>query len=220
MAVKDKERVAEIDAVRESLHEAESLLDALSASLDEVRARAREKAAEDPQMTVDQLAERAGVSVDVVTAFVETLGPLLDKRGLSVQAARRAAIVAAAEGVWERELGPLLGSAEVRELLGGVSRQRVDELLRERKLIGLRAASGRRQFPVFQFSDGRILDPIVQAYWTVRPSIADDWTAASWCVAADEEVLDGLSPAAFARRDADPARLAAVAARDAARLAH
>jgi hypothetical protein len=42
-------------------------------------------------------------------------------------------------------------SAQVRELLGDVSRQRVGELLRERRLIGLRDRAGRRRFPAFQF---------------------------------------------------------------------
>lgn len=210
MAVKELGLAGEIDAVRESLREAEARLDGLRAEVFDAGERG---------ITVAQLAERTGVPADVVTAFVETLGPLLEDRGLTVAAARRAAIVAASEGVWERELGPMLTSAQVRELQGGVSRQRVDEQLRDHKLIGLRAASGRRRFPVFQFADGRVLAPIVSAYWALRPSVADDWTAASWCAAADETELDGLSPVAFARAGGDPVRLAKVAARDAARLA-
>ena len=38
-----------------------------------------------------------------------------------------------------------------------------------------------------------------------------DWTAASWCVAADD-ALDGRSPLAWAREHRDPERLARVAA--------
>ncbi len=169
-------------------------------------------------VTLRELVEGSGVGEDAVVAFVETLGELLGKRPLSVQAARRAALLAAAGQAWENELGPLLTSAQVRELLGDVSRQRVDELLRARRLIGLRDNAGRRRFPAFQFCDGRPLEPLIAAYWTVADDAVDEWTAASWCVAPDE-ALDGRSPAQWAldRRDAD--RLARVAQQDAARLA-
>ena len=59
-------------------------------------------------------------------------------------------MLAAAGVVWERALGPLLSAGRVRELLG-VSRQRVDELPRATRLIGLRERSGRRRYPLFQF---------------------------------------------------------------------
>jgi hypothetical protein len=117
---------------------------------------------------------------------------------------------------WEDELGPLMTSTEVRELLGDVSRQRVAELLRDRRLIGMRDAAGRRRFPVFQFHDGRPLEALVAAYWTVADA-ASDWTAASWCVSADE-ALAGLSPARWAREGRDPDQLAQIARQDAARL--
>lgn len=127
-------------------------------------------------------------------------------------------MLAAAEQVWENEIGPLLTSAQVRELLGDVSRQRVDELLRARRLIGLRDNAGRRRFPAFQFRDGRPLEPLVAAYWTLADGALSDWTAASWCVAPDE-ALDGRSPVQWARDQGDAARLARVARQDAARLA-
>ena len=155
---------------------------------------------------------------DAVVVFVETVGELLGDRPLTVQAARRAALFAAAGQVWENELGPLLVSAQVRQLLGDISRQRVDELLRARRLIGLRDRAGRRQFPSFQFHDGRPVEPLVAAYWTVADGAVDDWTAASWCVAPDE-ALEGRSPAQWALEGRDPARLAGVARQDAARLA-
>jgi hypothetical protein len=120
--------------------------------------------------------------------------------------------------VWEDELGPLLTSADVRTLLGDVSRQRVDELLRAHRLIGLRDRAGRRRFPAFQFVDGRPLQPLVDAFRVIAREAADDWTAASWCVAPDE-ALDGRSPAQWTREGRDPARLARVAEQDAARLA-
>ncbi len=128
-------------------------------------------------------------------------------------------MLAAAGQAWENELGPLLSGSQVRELLGDVSRQRVDELLRSHRLIGLRDSARRRQFPTFQFRDGRPLEPLVAAYWTVAEDGAvSDWTVASWCVAPDK-ALEGRSPAQWAREGRDSERLARVARQDAARLA-
>jgi len=170
-------------------------------------------------LTIHELTDRFGVSEEVVVVLLETLGEMVGERGITVKDARRAAMLAAAGPAWENELGPSLSSAQVRELLGDVSRQRVDELLREHRLIGLRDSSGRRRFPVFQFQDdGRPMEALVSAYWTLADAAISDWTAAAWCVATDE-ALDGRSPLAWAREHRDPERLARVAAQDAARLA-
>jgi hypothetical protein len=167
---------------------------------------------------VEGLAQRFGVAEDVLVEFARTVGELLEGRPLSVDAARRAGLLAAAGQVWENELGPLLTSAQVRDLLGNVSRQRVDELLRTRRLIGLRDQSGRWRFPAFQFRDGRPLPELVSAFWTLAAESVSDWTAAAWCVAPDE-ALAGLSPRQWVSQDRDPERLAQVARQDAARLA-
>jgi hypothetical protein len=206
MAVKER------DELRAALDRAEA---ALRDARDELE---RSGAAESRDATARVLAERLGVDPEAVMAFVETIGELLGERPLTVQTARRAALLAAAGQAWENELGPLLTSAQVRELLDDVSRQRVDELLRARRLIGLRDSAGRRKFPSFQFSDGRPVEPLVAAFWTVADGAIDDWTAASWCVSADG-ALDGRTPAQWALEGRDPARLARVAQQDAARLA-
>jgi hypothetical protein len=72
--------------------------------------------------------------------------------------------------------------------------------------------------PRLQFLDGRPLEPLVAANWTVADGAVDEWTTASWCVAPDE-ALDGRAPAQWALERGDPARLARVAQQDAARLA-
>lgn len=169
------------------------------------------------KLSLQELAERSGVGEDALIAFAETVGELMGERPLTVQTARRAALLAAAGQVWENELGPLLTSAQVRELMDGVSRQRVDELLRAHRLIGLRDSTGRRRFPSFQFADGRPLEPLIAAYWTVSDGAIDDWTAASWCVSPDE-ALEGRTPAQWALEGRDPDRLARIARQDAARL--
>lgn len=167
---------------------------------------------------IQDLLSRFEVSEEAVVAFVRTVSELLGGKPLSVKDAERAAVLAAAGTTWENELGPLLSSADVRGLLGDVSRQRVDELLRSHRLIGLRDKSGRRQFPLFQFDDGQPMDPLVRAYWLVADGGANEWTAASWCVASDS-ALDGDSPVRWTKTRKDPERLLSVARQDAARLA-
>lgn len=214
MPVKGHEReavAAELDRAERSLRDAER---ELASARDRVLALGEEPA----ERTVAQLAARLGVDGEGLGAFVQTLHELVGERPLSVRAARRAALLIAAEEIWEGQLGPLLSSVQVRELLGGVSRQRVDELLRGGRLIGLSDSSSRRRFPAFQFRDGRPLAPLVEAFWTVAGSTESDWTAAAWCTAPNEG-LEESSPVAWAARAREPERLVAVAGRDAARLA-
>jgi hypothetical protein len=202
--------VKEATAASEKVHEAERGLRAMEDLLELVRAQ--------PGITAAEVARRFDVDAEAVAVFASTAHELLGDRPLSVATARRAAVLAVAEEVWEGELGPLLSSAQVRELLGGVSRQRVDELLRSHRLIGLADSGGRRRFPGFQFVDGRPQAPLIDAFWTLSDSAVEGWTAASWCVATDD-ALDGLSPALWAREGRDPERLRRVAVQDAARLA-
>jgi hypothetical protein len=190
----------------------------LAAALDRTEAALREARELLSEPSMRDVSVRFHISEEALTAFLETVREVLGERELSVDAARRAAVLAAAAETWENELGPMLSSAQVRDLLGGVSRQRVDELLRARRLIGPRDGAGRRRFPAFQFQDGRPLDALVAAYWTIAGATASEWTAASWCVAADD-ALEDRSPADWARAGRDPERLARVAGRDAARLA-
>src|SRR3954451_23020972 len=209
MDVKDR------DDVLETLARAEAALD--EARSDFARASASIAEALDREEAVGR-GETSGDEEAALTAFLQTLRALLGDRPLTVESAHRAALLAAAGQVGERELGPLLASSDVRTLLGDVSRQRVDELLRALRLIGLRDRAGRRRSPAFQFVAGRPLEPLVAAFWTIAGAAADEWTAASWCVAPDE-ALDGRSPAQWARDGEDPARLGRVAEQDAARLA-
>src|SRR3954451_11384755 len=159
MAVKDREEaLAALGRSEAALSEARSDLEHVRAALQAGGSRG---------LTVSELAQRFGISEDALVEFARTVGELLGERPLSVEAARRAAMLAASAQAWESEVGPLLDSAQVRELLGDVSRQRVDELLRTRRLIGLREQSGRRRFPVFQFHDGHPQASLIDAFWVV-----------------------------------------------------
>lgn len=211
--------VVKAHGATEALDSAEAKLREATSDLERIRAAILEDVHRSlGGITVRELTERYGVSEEVLLAFVETLGELVGEKGISVKDARRAGMLAAAGQAWENELGPLLYSAQVRELLGDVSRQRVDELLRSRRLIGLLDSAGRRRFPTFQFHDGRPLQALVSAYWTVADAAVSEWTAASWCVAPDP-ALDQRSPLQWARDGRDDERLGQVARQDSARLA-
>ena len=210
MAVKDQAELAEhVARAREAAGELEDAMAAIAVSVSQGAGAAE---------TIDHLLERYGVDQEALLAFLDTLHDVLGDRSLSVPAARRAALLAASELAWESELGPLLSSAQARELLGAVSRQRVDELLRARRLIGLLDGAGRRRFPAFQFRDGRPLEPLIAAFWLLADAAASDWTAAAWCTARDD-ALGGLSPVQWVREDRSAERLRTVARQDAARLA-
>jgi len=123
MIVKDR------PGVLEALDRAEAMLRDVTSDLERTKASVLKMAGEQPGVTVAELASEFHLSEDAVVAFVQTVGELLgEDRSLSVEAARRGGLLAAASQAWEHELGPLLGTAQVRELLG-VSRQRVDESL-------------------------------------------------------------------------------------------
>src|ERR1039458_1491534 len=146
MSVKGSDKPLEvIDQRLEELREETRSLEQARDALVERRGHAAVRA----------VTERYNISDEALIAFLENAGELLNGQELSVADARRAGMLAAAGAAWENELGPLLTSAQVRELLGNVSRQRVDELLRSRRLIGMSDRSGRRRFPLFQFRDGR-----------------------------------------------------------------
>lgn len=208
-----KERPGAVQA----LEKAETALREAASNVERTRA-ALETADDETGVTLAALAERFQLSEEAVVAFVQTAREALgDERSLSIEAARRGALLAAASQAWENELGPLVGTAEVRALLG-VSRQRVDELLRARRLIALPGHAAHRQYPLFQFHDGRPLTSLIAAFWTLADTAASPWTAAAWCTAPDPDGLQGLSPAQWASNGRDDADLARIARQDAARL--
>jgi hypothetical protein len=215
MAVKDRGRALESlreieSAVADAVREAESglerrLEEIVGPLLEEIR-RMREVIA------------KFEVSEDAVIAFLQTISELLGSKPLGIKDARRAGMIAAAGTTWRNELGPMLTSGDVRALLGDVSRQRVDELLRARRLIGPQDSAGRRQFPLFQFEDAQPIEPLVSAFWTVADGALSEWTAASWCVTPDD-ALEGMSPLEWVREGKDPDHLLTVARQDSSRLA-
>lgn len=158
------------------------------------------------------------ISDEALAAFAETVSGVLADSGenLSVQAARRAGLLAVASTAWTNALGPLFDSGQVREILGSVSRQRVDELLRERRLIAMKTQANRWVFPAFQFHDGHQPPAaLASAFWQLAETAMDPWSAAAWCVSPSSH-LDGHTPAQVAGEQPD--LVARAGARDADRL--
>jgi hypothetical protein len=172
---------------------------------------------------LDAAGEQASASAaqsEAAAVFASTLREVLGNRALAPAAARRAALLAASATVWEEAIGPLLDAQAARELLGGVSRQRLEQLVSAGRLIVLEERSGQRRFPAWQFGeDGRPLSGLVDAHRAlVTDGRMSPWSAASWCVHEHPE-LEGHTPQAWARSGGDRERLAAVAAHDSARSA-
>src|SRR6266566_4029404 len=81
---------------------------------------------------------------------------------------RRAALLAASDLVWHKQLGPLYSSKQVREVMGRGTRQSVSELVKRRRLLALPQEDGRLAFPAVQFGPGgrrlRGLEHILEAF--------------------------------------------------------
>jgi hypothetical protein len=175
--------------------------------------------ARDALVHADQELRIRALHEDASVAFAETLSEVLGTRPLSVEDARRAALAAAASTVWEDAVGPLLTSEQAQALLN-ISRQRLSQLVGQRRLILLEEQSGARRYPAWQFGPrGRPLATLIAAHRTlVEDGHMSGWSAASWCVHEHPE-LDRRSPRDWAAGGEDPNRLALVARRDADRAA-
>ncbi len=132
---------------------------------------------------------------------------------------RRAALVAAAEAVWTRHLGPLLDAKQVQALLGVETRQAVSDLRARRRLLGLPKESGRVAYPAFQFGgSGRPFEALPRILEVFEElARVDPWTIASWFV-TPQALLAGMTPAAWLAKGEDPDLAVRAARRSAARL--
>ena len=109
------------DDLAKALERTESALRGATSDLERTRGTLSELLATPPGLTLADLRERFGVPEEAVVAFAQSAGELLEQRPLSVQAARRGGLLAAAGQAWDNELGPLLSSAQVRDVLGGAA---------------------------------------------------------------------------------------------------
>jgi hypothetical protein len=117
---------------------------------------------------------------------------------------RRAALLAASDVLWERHLGPLLSTKQVRELMGIGSRQAISERVKRRRLLAVPGRDGNPVFPAFQFTGaGRPLPALGAILDIFRDAAASPYTVSSWFV-TPEPLLDEEAPAAWLREAGAP----------------
>lgn len=116
---------------------------------------------------------------------------------------------------WNQLIGPFYRTGQVAALLGGVSRQALDDRRARGTILALRTADDEWVYPTFQFEGRRIIRGLPEALSMFDRAHVDGWTLASWLRTRRPE-LEGRSIVAWLRsgRPVDPVL---VLARDAAR---
>jgi hypothetical protein len=102
-------------------------------------------------------------------------------------------------------LGPFYSTTGIAKVLGGVSRQAIEERRRRRTLIALRTAEGTWVYPAFQLDDrNRPMAPVVEAHRRLVAGGVDDWTSAAALLGPQPELGD-RSIVDHVRSGGDPA---------------
>src|SRR5262245_103739 len=118
------------------------------------------------------------------------------------------------------ELGPFYSTSGLARVLGGVSRQAVEERRRRRTVLALRTADGAWVYPAFQL-DGRnqVVAGLADVLGRFRPETPDDeWMVAAF-LAAPQPGLGGDSIVGHLRDGGDPTQAVVLAGDRAARWA-
>jgi hypothetical protein len=90
-------------------------------------------------------------------------------------------------------VGPFYSTTGVARVLGGISRQAVEDRRRRQRLIALRTQEGTWLYPAFQFDDrGRLLPAVVAAHRSLAVGRIEAWTAAAALLGPQPE-LEGRS---------------------------
>lgn len=154
-----------------------------------------------------------------VQAFQETLDALgIDADEVDGERfGRRAALLAASDLLWEREIGRLLSAAEVSELLG-VSKQAVSQQVQTCSLFALPVGRRGYGFPHWQFGqNGEPLPglPEVLRVFRHEPArsrwiVETPWTIAAWMVSHQAELDDRTPIELLHEGESEPVRLAAL----------
>jgi len=88
--------------------------------------------------------------------------------------------------------------AQVQLLLRGVSRQRIEQRVKDKALLAVPGPSSRRRYPTIQFNaDGSLVDGLRQVQETL--DFSSPWSVLSFLVTPDAS-LDGEQPIEVMRR--------------------
>jgi hypothetical protein len=141
-----------------------------------------------------------------------------DSLGSPAELAERMIATIPQPSPWAKLVGPVYTTQGLRALLGGVSRQAIDDRIARGTLLCLTTADNRRVFPVFQFdAHNQQLAGLSEMLAQLRP-VADEWTIASW-LTHPQASLERKSPIVWLREGLDRAPLDALVRRTAARWA-
>lgn len=130
---------------------------------------------------------------DATAAFEASLAELVGEQRPQLDAAeagRRAALKAVAGAVWADAIGPFYDTEGVMTLLGGVSKQAVNDRVRRHRLLALRTGSGRLVYPVAQFDDEQVVDGLGAVLDVLVPDSTEAWTVAAWLTTPDPDLAD------------------------------
>lgn len=124
---------------------------------------------------------------------------------------RRAAMVVLAGGAWERALGELLTSAEVRVLLDGISREALRKRVLSGSVIALRDDAGLVRYPRWQFdaASGVPFGAIKKLNALFSEAGLDSWALAAFATAPQPELNERAPIEAFVDEDPEPLLTAA-----------
>lgn len=133
---------------------------------------------------------------------------------------RAAALTLPRPWVWEERFGPLLTSAEIRNLLGGISREALAQRVKRGTLFGLRDERSRVRYPLMQLDEEartplKGLPALIKLF---RGLDLSGWELASFLTAVQPE-LDGQPPTAWLAEGREPELVFAVASEAAETLA-
>ncbi|MGH9288668.1 MAG: hypothetical protein ACRD0V_10360 [Acidimicrobiales bacterium] len=111
-----------------------------------------------------------------------------------------------------RDLGPFYSTSGLARVLGGVSRQAIEERRRRRTILALRTADDVWVYPAFQLDDrNRVVRGLAQVLERFRPEMPDDeWMVAAF-VAASQPGLGDRSIVEHLRSGGDVAQVVALA---------
>jgi hypothetical protein len=164
---------------------------------------------------LDQVAR----DLEALMEEVEAAGVEPDALGTPSEVARRMVATIPQPSPWANVLGPVYTTGGVRALLGGITRQAVDDRINRGTLFALTTADRKRVFPSFQFDErNEPLDGLAEAIAPLRP-LADEWMIASWLKQPAGE-LDGRAPVVWLREQRDRDRLDSFVRATASRWAH
>lgn len=111
-----------------------------------------------------------------------------------------------------RDLGPFYSTSGLARVLGGVSRQAIEERRRRRTILALRTADDVWVYPAFQLDDrNRVVRGLSQVLERFHPETPDDeWMVAAF-VAASQPGLGDRSIVEHLRSGGDVAQVVALA---------